>query len=68
MLIAGVGKLYYAASLEQSGAIVARGKTPPIDELRRESALPPDGRRMPSEQRRAAEAVVVLEAWAKKYQ
>jgi tRNA(Arg) A34 adenosine deaminase TadA len=68
MMIAGIGKLYYAASLEQSGALIARGRVPAVSDLRRESALPPDGRRMPSEQRLDREAVAVLEAWAGKYQ
>jgi tRNA(Arg) A34 adenosine deaminase TadA len=68
IMIAGIGKLYYAASLEQSGALIARGKTPAIAELRRESALPPSARAMPAEQKMAGEAVKVLEAWAGKYQ
>jgi tRNA(Arg) A34 adenosine deaminase TadA len=68
MMIAGIGKLYYAASLEQSGALIARGRVPAVPDLRRESALPPDGRRMPSEQKLDREAVAVLEAWAGKYQ
>jgi guanine deaminase len=68
MLIAGVGKLYYAASLEQSGQIVKRGKAPGIDVLRRESALPPSARAMPAEQKLDGEAVAVLEAWAQKHQ
>ena len=67
MMIAGIGQLYYAASLEQSGALIARGKTPAIADLRRESALPPSARAMPSEQKMAGEAVVVLEAWAKRH-
>lgn len=68
MMIAGIGQLYYAASLEQSGALIARGRVPAIDELRRESALPPDERRMSSAQKMAGEAVSVIEAWARKYQ
>jgi guanine deaminase len=66
MLIAGVAKLYYAASLEQSD--VFDPSNPAIDLLRRESALPPSARAMPSEQKLDGEAVKVLEAWARKYQ
>ena len=68
MMIAGIGQLYYAASLGQSGAIIARGKVPGIDVLRRDAALPPSAREMPAQQMLADESVKVLEAWAKKYQ
>ncbi len=68
MMIAGITQLYYAASLEQSGAIIARGRTPSIEALRRESALPPQARAMQSDQKLDADAVAVLQAWAKKHQ
>jgi tRNA(Arg) A34 adenosine deaminase TadA len=68
MMIAGISQLYYAASLEQSGALIARGSVPAIAVLRRDAALPPSAREMPSEQRLAGEAVAVLEAWATKHQ
>jgi len=68
MMIAGIGQLYYAASLVQSARVIGRGRVPAIDVLRRESALPADGRRMPSEQKLDGEAAAVLEAWGKKYQ
>lgn len=66
MLIAGVSKLYYAASLEQSD--VVDPSNPAIDLLRRESALPPAARAMPSEQKLDGEAVAVLEEWARRRQ
>ncbi len=67
MMIAGIGRLYYAASLAQSGAIIARGRVPGIDVLRRDAALPPSAREMPAEQKLDGDAVAVLEAWAKKH-
>jgi len=67
MMIVGIGKLYYAATLEQSGRVMPRGKVPSIDVLRRESSLAPAARAMPSEQKLDGEAVAVLEAWAKKH-
>jgi len=66
MMIAGISKLYYAATLEQSSQAIPRGKMPAIDMMRRELALPTPGRAMPSEQKLADESVSVLEAWAKK--
>lgn len=69
MRIAGIGKLYYAASLAQSAEAFAGVPTAarhPIDveDLRAEAGAPPAGRATPSEQRLDCEAVAVLEAWA----
>ena len=64
MLVAGIGRLYYGASAQQSGAIVARFRAIATDDLRREAGLPIGERRMPSEQKLAAEAMAVLEKWA----
>lgn len=69
MNIAGIGKLYYAASMEDAGAAFA-GLTPaerhPIDAdlLRAECAAPVTARRMPAEQGMGAEAAGILRAWA----
>lgn len=69
MQIVGIRRLYYAATLEQSGAafeglsVAARA---PIDVavLRREAGLPLDKRQMPAQQMKADEAVSILRAWA----
>lgn len=71
MHIAGISRLYYAVSLEQSWAAL---KHLPQDkrryrmsaaQLRAQVALPVSDRQMPSESRRAEDAQAVLEAWAK---
>jgi tRNA(Arg) A34 adenosine deaminase TadA len=64
MLIAGIGRMYYGASAQQSGSIVARFRAIGSDDLRREVGLPIGERRMPAEQKLAAEAMAVLEKWA----
>jgi tRNA(Arg) A34 adenosine deaminase TadA len=64
MLIAGIGRMYYGASAQQSGAIVSRFRAIASDDLQREVGLPVGERRMPAEQKLAAEAMVVLETWA----
>jgi tRNA(Arg) A34 adenosine deaminase TadA len=66
MMIAGIGRLYYAATLEQSSRTIPGGKMPAIDMMRRELALPTSARAMPSERKLADESVSVLEAWARK--
>ncbi|MDM0014815.1 nucleoside deaminase [Variovorax sp. J22P168] len=69
MHIVGIRKLFYAASLEQSGAAfeglpVAERHPIDVDELRIEAGAALQARRLPSEQRMAAEAVDILTAWA----
>jgi len=69
MRIAGIRKLYYAASLAQSGAafegVPVEARHPiDVDELRAEAGAPLEARTMPSEQKMDREAVAVLEAWA----
>jgi len=69
MQIAGIGRLFYAASIEQSGHAfegVSQVDRHPIDcdLLRAEASAPVGDRRMPAEQRLAPEAVAVLKAWA----
>lgn len=64
MLIAGIGRMYYGASAQQSGAIVARFRSVATDDLRRQASLPVGERRMPAEQKLAADALAVLEQWA----
>jgi guanine deaminase len=69
MQVAGIAKMYYAASLAQSGEAF-EGLTPaqrhPIDcdALRAEAGSTLGTRRMPAEQKMAPEAIAVLKAWA----
>jgi tRNA(Arg) A34 adenosine deaminase TadA len=69
MEIAGIAKLYYAATLEQSDQAFA-GLSPaqrrPIDVavLRAQAGAALGERRMPAEQRLSSEALAVLKAWA----
>lgn len=69
MRIAGIRKLYYAASLAQSGeafeGVPAEARHPiDVDELRAEAGATLEARTMPSEQKMDREAVAVLEVWA----
>lgn len=70
--IAGIRRLYFAASLDQSGRALdpvhpkARPRIDAID-LRTQAGLPVDKRRIPSLQLMDAEAVAVLESWAAKH-
>lgn len=69
MRIAGIGKLYYAASLAQSGqafaGLPAVARHPiDVEALRAEAGAPLEGRTMPAEQKLDQEAVRVLAAWA----
>ena len=69
MRIAGIGKLYYGASLAQSGEAFAgvpvEARHPiDVEELRAEAGAPLAERAMPSEQKLDRAAVEVLEAWA----
>lgn len=69
MHIVGLRRLFYAATLEESGAAFA-GLPPahrqPIDveALRAEAGAPLQARRLPAEQHLASQAVGILEAWA----
>src|ERR1041384_6978574 len=57
MLISGIGRMYYGASLEQSGRAAPRPKLlPDVDALRRQVALPVEQRAMPAEQKLDREA------------
>jgi guanine deaminase len=66
MQIVGIRKLYYAASLKQSGPALEAALRPAIDVdfMRSEAGAAVDARRMPAEQLGDAEALVVLRAWA----
>ena len=67
MIMAGIGRMYYGASLEQSAAVVPRPPLPPPTTLvRQQVGLPADKRDMlPAEAKLADEAIAVLEAWVK---
>lgn len=67
--IAGIRRLFYAASLDQSGRAldpVSPAVRPKLDvvALRTQVGLPVEERGMPSTQLMDADAVAVLEAWA----
>jgi tRNA(Arg) A34 adenosine deaminase TadA len=67
MLMAGIARMYYGATLDQSGRIVARSKMPPRPDLvRAQVGLPVESREMPAEVKLGDEAVAVLEAWVRK--
>src|ERR1043166_3014863 len=69
MLMAGISRMYYGASLEQSGRIVPRPPLPPPALLvRRQVGLPVEQREMPAETKLSGEAIAVLQAWVKKQQ
>lgn len=70
MEIAGISRLYYAASMGQAGA--ALGTLPEavrfpidVDRLRHECAHPIDQRHLPAMQAMAGDAADILEAWAR---
>src|SRR5712675_621732 len=66
MLMAGIGRMYYGATLGQSGRIVPRPKMPPRPDLvRAQVGLPVESREMPAEVKLGDEAMAVLEAWVK---
>jgi guanine deaminase len=69
MNIVGIGKLYYAASMAQAGAILTDlpvSARHPIDcdLLTSEVSRPVEQRQMPAEQKMDGEAVAILQQWA----
>jgi tRNA(Arg) A34 adenosine deaminase TadA len=69
MTIAGIGKLYYAATMDQAGAAFAEltpAERHPIDVdlLKAECGAAVDARRLPAEQGMAEEAGAILRDWA----
>jgi tRNA(Arg) A34 adenosine deaminase TadA len=64
-LMAGVGRMYYGANLEQSSAVVPRPPLPPPTlAVRTQVGLPVDRREMlPAEQKLGDDAVAVLKQW-----
>lgn len=68
MIMAGVGRMYYGASLEQSAAVVPRPKMPPPATLVREQVGLPVGERsmLSAETKLFDDAIAVLEAWVRR--
>ncbi|AVQ82124.1 MULTISPECIES: nucleoside deaminase [unclassified Variovorax] len=69
MHIAGIARLYYAASLAQSGqafeGVTVEARHPiDVEALRAEAGAPLDERRVPAEQKLDGEAVRILAEWA----
>ena len=69
MEIAGIAKLYYAASMKDAGSVLGslpKAKRHPIDaeRLLAQCGLPAQERDMPSEQQMREPAVAILEEWA----
>jgi tRNA(Arg) A34 adenosine deaminase TadA len=67
-LMAGVGRMYYGANLEQSSAVVPRPPLPPPTlTVRAQIAQPVERREMlPAEQKLGDDAVAVLKQWVAK--
>ena len=68
MIMAGISRMYYGASLEQSAAVVPRPPLPPPTTLvRQQVGLPADKRDMlPAEVKLSDEAIAVLKTWVEK--
>jgi guanine deaminase len=68
MIMAGISRMYYGASLEQSAAAVPRPRMPPPARLVREQVGRPVAERsmLPADAKLGDEAVAVLKAWAEK--
>ena len=66
MLVAGIGRMYYGASIAQSDGVFPRLPRLRPELVRAQIALPVEKRTMPAEQKLDSEAVAVLEAWKKK--
>jgi guanine deaminase len=68
MLMAGIARMYYGASLDQSAAVVSRPKMPPPTTLVREQVGRPVSERsmLPAEVKLGDEAIAVLKTWVEK--
>jgi hypothetical protein len=66
--MAGVSRMYYGATLDQSGAVMPpRKMPPPATQVRDQVALTVERREMlPAEQKLSADAVAILKAWVAK--
>ena len=66
MLVAGIARMYYGASIAQSDSVFPRLPRLRPELVRTQIALPVEKRAMPAEQKLDGEAVAVLQAWKKK--
>jgi len=66
MLIAGIARMYYGASIAQSDSVFPRLPRLRPELVRAQIALPVEKRAMPAEQKLDGDAVAVLKAWKKK--
>ena len=66
MLVAGIARMYYGASIAQSDSVFPRLPRLQPELVRAQIALPIEKRAMPAEQKLDGEAVAVLQAWKKK--
>jgi tRNA(Arg) A34 adenosine deaminase TadA len=68
MLIAGIARMYYGASVAQSDRVFPRLPSLQTALVRTQIALPVEKRAMTAEQKLDGEAVAVLEAWKMRHQ
>jgi len=66
MLVAGIARMYYGASIAQSDSVFPRLPRLRPELVRAQIALPVEKRAMLAEQKMDSEAVAVLEAWKTK--
>jgi guanine deaminase len=68
MVMAGIARMYYGATLDQSGAVMPpRNMPPPALQVRAQVGLPVERREMlPAEQKLGDDAVAILKAWVAK--
>ena len=66
MLIAGIRRMYYGASIAQSDRVFPRPPRLQTELVRAQIALPVEKRAMPAEQKLGGDAAAVLEAWKSK--
>jgi guanine deaminase len=68
MIMAGIGKMYYGASLDQSAAVVPRPPLPPPTAIVREQVGKPVAERsmLAAEPKLAEDAIAVLKSWVSK--
>jgi guanine deaminase len=66
MLIAGIRRMYYGASIAQSDRVFPRSPRLQIELVRAQIALPVEKRAMPAEQKLGGDAAAVLEEWKRK--
>jgi hypothetical protein len=68
MIMAGIGRMYYGATLEQSAAVVPRPPMPPPALLVREQVGRAAGERsmLPAETKLADDAIAVLKSWVER--